>query len=110
MMDVSTKSIVTAYEAGTSMRELASTHHTSLQRIRRILIDAGAYRSETTDYAERRLAEGASLDQIAQELSITRNALIGHLPHSKGLYGMENPSRNAIRIRAMLERKRRTTK
>lgn len=110
MANINVKSIVTAYEAGTSMRELASAHHTSLQRIRRILIDAGAYRTETTDYAERRLAEGASLDQIAQELSITKNAVIGHLPHSKGLYGLENPTRNAENIRAMRERKRRTTK
>lgn len=106
MQDVNTNAIVTAYEAGTSMRELASAHHISLQRVRRILIDAGVYANSTTVYAQSRLAAGIGLDQIAEELGITRNALLSNLPHSKGLYGLSDATQNAKRIRAMRERRR----
>ena len=106
MSDINIPSLVSAYEAGTSMRELALAHRISPQRVRRILIDAGAYTNTTTDYAQRRLAEHASLDEIAAELHISKNALLSNLPHTKGLYGGSNPSRNARRIRAMRARRK----
>ena len=106
MPDINTASIVSAYEAGTSMRELAHAHRIGLERVRRILIDAGAYANTTTIYAQRRLAEGASLDEIAAELGISRNGVLASLPHTKGLYGLSDPSKNAKRIRAMRDRKK----
>lgn len=105
-MDINVTSIVTAYEAGTSMREIAAAHHISKQLVRRILIDAGAYANTTTVYALSRLDAGASLDEIAAELGITRNAVISNLPHTKGVYGQSNPTANAARIRAFRARKK----
>jgi hypothetical protein len=106
MPDINIPALVSAYEAGTSMRELAASHHISLQRVRRILIDAGAYANDKTVYAQRRLDENATLDEIAAELGITRNALLSNLPHTKGIYGSTTPTANATRIRAFRARKK----
>lgn len=105
MSDINTAAIVSAYEAGTSMTEIARAHHISRQTVRRILIDAGAYASTTTVYAQRRLDEGADLDTIAAELEISRNALLSSLPHTRGLYGQQTASQNAKAIRAMRARR-----
>lgn len=104
-MQIDTKKIVDDYCAGVSMKELGKAYRLSPQTIRRILIDAGAYANETTDYAMSRLEDGASLDQIASELGVTKNAVISNLPHSKGLYGLDDASANAKRIRACRQRK-----
>lgn len=106
MPDINTSAIVSAYEAGTSMTEISRAHHISRQTVRRILIDAGAYSNTTTVYAQRRLDENADLDTIAAELGITRGALIQNLPHSRGLYGQDTATKNAIAIRAMRARRK----
>lgn len=105
-MDINTVAIVSAYEAGTSMTEIAHAHHISRQTVRRILIDAGAYANTTTVYAQRRMDEGADLDQIAGELKISRNALLQNLPHTRGLYNQSAATKNAKTIRAMRARRR----
>lgn len=106
MPDINTAAIVSAYEAGTSMTEIARAHNISRQTVRRILIDAGAYANSTTVYALSRLDAGAGLDEIAAELNISRNALISNLPHSKGVYRKANPSRIARNLRAMRQRRK----
>lgn len=107
MQDINTAAIVSAYEAGASMEDIANTHNISCQTVRRVLIDAGAYANTTTIYAQRRLEEGADLDTIASELGITRKALISNLPHTKGIYNLgEKASLNAKRIRACRKRKK----
>lgn len=106
MPDINIPALVSAYEAGASMTEIARAHHISRQTVRRILIDAGAYTNTTTIYAKRRLDEGASLDEIASEIGISRNGVLASLPHTKGLYGLSDPSKNAKRIRAMRARRK----
>ena len=106
MPDINTAAIVSAYEAGTSMTEIARAHNISRQKVRRILIDTGAYASPTTVYAQRRLDDGADLDTIAAELEISRNALISSLPHTRGLYGQQTATQNAKTIRAMRARRK----
>jgi predicted DNA-binding protein YlxM (UPF0122 family) len=108
MRDTNTAAIVSAYEAGTSMTEIARAHRISRQTVRRILIDAGAYANTNTVYAKRRLDEGADLDTIAAELEISRNALIQSLPHTRGLYGQQTATKNAKTIRAMRARRKET--
>lgn len=110
MADINIHALISEYAAGASMRELAERHSISLQRVRRILIDNGSYANETTIHAMKRLEDGASLEQIAEELNISKNALIGNLPHTKGVYGQSNASENAKRIRAFRNRKRRYKK
>lgn len=110
MSDINIPALVSAYEAGTSMTEIARAHRISRQTVRRILIDAGSYSSTTTVYAQRRLDEGADLDTIAAELGITRNALIQSLPHTRGLYGQSTASKNAKTIRAMRARRKENKK
>ena len=105
MADINIPALISEYAAGASMRELAERHRISLQRVRRILIDNGAYSNATTIHAQKRLEDGASLAQIAEELNISKNALIGNLPHTKGVYGQSNASANAKRIRALRQRK-----
>lgn len=105
MADINIPALISEYDAGASMRELAAQHRISPQRVRRILIDAGVYTNTTTLYAQKRLEDGASLDQIAEELNISKNALLGNLPHTKGVYGQSNASANAKRIRALRRKK-----
>lgn len=66
------------FEAGTSMRDIAYTNKTTHQRIRRILLDDGAYETIETIYAKKQLEEGADLNTIAAELGMSRNEVISN--------------------------------
>ena len=43
--------------------------------------------------------QGFSVEDIADKLGVSKSAVSGYLPYSKGVYLGENPSSNAIKIR-----------
>lgn len=75
------------------------------QKARKILISAGLYKTETIAYCIKRMEEGASGKEIAEELGIGEKAVKSMLPYSKGEYNLEAPTKNAAAIRRHRERK-----
>ncbi len=101
---MTTEEIVARYQATESLRETAYAAKLSRQKVRRILITAGVWSSSRTDDIHRLMGEGKSTREIASELDMTENAVISYLPYTKGIYGADEPTENALAIRRWREK------
>lgn len=68
----------------------------SLPKVRRILVDAGLIDTDESAL----YADGYTPAEIAQLMGKTKNAVQGRIPYEKGMYNRDNPTTNALRIRA----------
>lgn len=80
--------VVSAYEKEGSLKKVARLFDVSEQKIRKILIDANAYESDTANKVNDMYKQGYGAQYIA-----------GYLPYTKGQYLADEPTENAIRIR-----------
>lgn len=78
-----------------SVKETAEQVGVSVVKVRRVLITEGLWTSRAAVMVERLLNEGKNIDQIAEELCISREAVRQYLPYSRGLYMGENRSVSA---------------
>ncbi len=88
------------------MKKTASALGISEQKVRKMLIDAGAYETEESRRISELYKKGMSEAEISQKLGISESKVNGYLPYSKCIYNAENPTVNAQRIRQCRERKR----
>lgn len=102
---MTTKEIISNYHHTESVLETSRVTGLSVQKVRRILITAGEWTSPRTDEINRLMESGKTVTEVASMLGITENAVIGHLPYSKGEYNSASPTKNAIAIRRHRERK-----
>ena len=91
--------IVQAYNTEGSIKKVAALFRISEQKVRKILIDADLYESDMSVQVKDLYEQGFSVEDIADKLGVSKSAVSGYLPYSKGLYLGENPSSNAIKIR-----------
>lgn len=91
--------IIQAYNAVASIKKVAALFRISEQKVRKILIDAGEYESDMSVQVKDLYEQGFSVEDIADKLGVSKSAVSGYLPYSKGVYLGENPSSNAIKIR-----------
>lgn len=91
--------IIQAYNTEGSIKKVAALFRISEQKVRKILIDAGEYESDMSMQVKDLYRQGFSVEDIADKLGVSKSAVSGYLPYSKGLYLGENPSSNAIKIR-----------
>lgn len=98
-MDALMTSILRLHEQGLSLKAIARQLKVSEQKVRKILITAGAWSSPTSRKVAELQAAGKSLDEIAAALGITRNAVLSYTPYDRGMQNAEYPSLNALRIR-----------
>lgn len=91
--------IIQAYNAVVSIKKVAALFRISEQKVRKILIDAGEYESDMSVQVKDLSEQGFSVEDIADKLGVSKSAVSGYLPYSKGLYLSETPSSNAIKIR-----------
>lgn len=99
MMDATYTSVIRLHEQGITPKQIAKRLHLSEQKVRRILITVGAYSTPTSEEVNQRIAQGETLDQIAEALGISRKSVIAYTPYSKCMYGQEYPTKNALKIR-----------
>ena len=99
MMDATFTAVLRLHEQGESIKTIARRLKISEQKVRRILITAGAYTSSTVEYIRTHVAAGESVEEIVDALGITVKAVIGNMAYTKGMYRAEYPSKNAIAIR-----------
>lgn len=94
-MDVLMQSVLRLWEQDMSMREISKRLGISNQKVKRILITAGHI---STDEAAM-YQDGKTIEEIAKLTGKTPGAVMACLPYSKGMYGAEYPTINALRIR-----------
>jgi DNA-binding CsgD family transcriptional regulator len=98
-MDVTIQTVLRLHEQGIPRRTIAKRAGISLQKVRKILITAGAWSDETSEKIGKLRANGMSVPEIAEELGVKTNTVWSYLPYSKGMYNQEYPTINAIRVR-----------
>ena len=91
--------IIRAYDTEGSIKKVAALFRISEQKVRKILIDADLYESDTSVQVKDLYEQGFSVEDIADKLGISKSAVSGYLPYSKGLYLGDNPTGNALRVR-----------
>lgn len=96
-MDATIQTVLRLHEQGIPRRTIAKRAGISLQKVRKILITAGAWSDETSEKIGKLRANGMSVPEIAEELGVKTNTVWSYLPYSKGMYNQEYPTINAIR-------------
>lgn len=77
----------------------ATLFRVSEQKVRKVLIDAGAYESDMSIQVNDLYEQGYSVENIAEKLRVSKSTVSAYLPYTKGVYLGENPSSNALKIR-----------
>ena len=98
-MDATIQTVLRLHEQGIPRRTIAKRAGISLQKVRKILITAGAWSDETSEKIGKLRANGMSVPEIAEKLGVKANTVWSYLPYSKGMYNQEYPTINAIRVR-----------
>ena len=98
-MDVTMQTVLRLHEQGIPRRTIAKRAGISLQKVRKILITAGAWSDETSEKIGKMRSSGMSVPEIAEEMGMKTNTVWSYLPYSKGMYNQEYPTINAIRVR-----------
>lgn len=96
-MDV--KNVVQTYNEVGSIKKTAKEVCISEQKVRKILLDAGAFESDLAIGIRELFADGNSVKAIAEKLKLSESAVQSYLPYTKGVYMADEPTSNAIRIR-----------
>ena len=99
-MDATFAAVARLWEQKCSQREIANRLNISEPKVRKILITIGAIETDESQL----FATGLSIEEIADKLGKSPKAVLGRLPYTKGLYGAEYPSINALRIRKSREK------
>ena len=100
MMDATFAAVARLWEQHCSVREIARRVKISEAKVNKILLTIGAVSPDDSKL----LAAGLSVDAIAARLGKSCKAVLARLPYSKGQYGAEYPTVNALRIRRSREK------
>ena len=101
---MNTKEIIDTYNKTGSLRETGAICGVNWQKIRKILITEGMYESDTSIKINELHAQNKPISEIADLLKISETAVNSYLPYEKGIYNIDNPSANAMRIRKCREK------
>ena len=82
-----------------SIKKVAALFRISEQKVRKVLIGAGAYESDMSIQVNDLHEQGYSVKNIAEKLRVSKSTVSAYLPYTKGVYLGENPSSNALKIR-----------
>ena len=104
-MDALFTSVIRLHEQGTANKKIAKQLKISEQKVRKILITAGAWSSPLSVKIQELHKNGKSIDEIAEQIGLTRNSVLSYLPYDRGMKNAEYPSKNALKIRACRARK-----
>lgn len=74
-----------------SINTVASIMNTSRVRVKKLLITAGFYSSETSRKVQHLLAKGYTIDQIILETGLSSAGVNAVLPYKRGVYNLEDP-------------------
>lgn len=98
--------IIDFYNDCQSLRETAKYFEIHYQTVRKILITYSDYTTDKSEYIQFLLAQEMTVQEIARKLNITTSAVSAHIPYHKGIYKLEDATRNAIYIRRHRDKKK----
>lgn len=96
--------IIRLYQETASVKETAKKLGTYPIKVRRVLITEGLWHSSTSDQIGSLYASGVSVSEIAKQLFISEKNVQSYLPYSKGQYGGDKRSDEAVRSEGYRER------
>src|SRR5699024_8528589 len=96
-MDELYQQIINIYKETGSVKKTAEELGTYPIKVRRVLITEGLWHSKTSEQVADLLAKGKSVAEIAEELVISEKNVQSYMPYSRGQYGGEDRSNEAIR-------------
>lgn len=82
-MDATMQTVLRLHEQGIPRRTIAKRAGISLQKVRKILITAGAWSDETSEKIGKLRANGMSVPEIAEKLGVKTNTVWSYLPYRK---------------------------
>lgn len=100
MMDVTYTAVLRLWKQKISQREIARRLNISQQKVKKILVTAGAIDTEEAKLYR----TGLAVEQIAQKLGKSEKAVLTMLPYIKGMYNAEYPTIQALRTRKSREK------
>lgn len=101
-----TDELISYYLQCKSIKECAQRFDMSHQTVRRLLILAGEYSSPMSERINALYDQGYTAQEIADKVKLGIKSVQGYIPYTKGKYMAEEPTVNALRIRACRERKK----
>ena len=109
-MDELYQQIINIYKETGSVKKTAEELGTYPIKVRRVLITEGLWHSKTSEQVADLLAKGKSVAEIAEELVISEKNVQSYMPYSRGQYGGEDRSNEAIRSEEYRERMQQAAK
>lgn len=109
-MDELYQQIVESYKKTKSVKKTSQECGTYPIKVRRVLITEGLWRSKTSDKIATLLNQGKTVSEIAEELYLSEKNVQSYMPYSRGLYGGEERSDEAIRSEEYRDRMRKAAK
>lgn len=103
-MDELYQKIIEGYKETGSVKKTAESLGTYPIKVRRVLITEGLWHSRTSDQVLKLLEQGFNAAQIAEKLVISEKTVQSYMPYSRGQYGGEGRSNEAIRSEEYRER------
>ena len=96
-MDELYQKIIDTYKENASVNKTAEQLGTYPIKVRRVLITEGIWHSKTSDQIAKLTEQGLTVSQIADRLVISEKNVQSYMPYSRGQYGGEDRSNEAIR-------------
>ena len=90
--------VVAYYQKAHTIKGTARLAHICEQKVRKLLITAGAIQPETSREALLYLSRGLKKEEAAEKLGISAKALDSYLPYSRAPYGQPTRSQNAEKL------------
>lgn len=91
------ETVVEVYRQTNSTKQTAKLLSISEVKVRRILITCGLWSSQTSNQIGDLYRQGLSVREIAQQLFMSEKNVQAYLPYSRGTYGGQSKSADAIR-------------
>lgn len=98
--------IVKEYNAGMTIKEMATWNGIGIHKVVKILVTAGVYSSDTYDKIKNMREYGFSDAEISKRLGMKESTLNDYTPYRKGIYNSKNATQNAKNIRKYRENKK----
>ena len=93
-MDATMQTVLRLHEQGIPRRTIAKRAGISLQKVRKILITAGAWSDETSEKIGKLRANGMSVPEIAEELGVKTNTVWSYIKNIRPLTPFESEIRS----------------
>lgn len=98
--------IISLYRDGMKIDAISKELGVAWEIVRKVLITNGEFRSPLSDKILAMHDSGMTSAEIAAELGMKKRSVWWYLPYSKGMYNGDSPSKNAIALRKIREKRR----